>query len=180
MNTEPTSELRAAAIEDDGSCNVDALLARLADRQRQAGRRVRGLIMVHPGEVRTCATPMVLVDLDTAQQYLVSQPLGRDSTSCRADPGGFAQASEVLRRAATEAPDLVICNRFGGLEADGGGFRSELIDILAADLPLLTVVATRHIPAWQSFTGGATVLPALEGAAQAWVDRVLAAPGLSP
>ena len=47
------------------------------------------------------------------------------------------------------------------------------------DMLLLTVVATRHILAWQSFTGGAKVLPARESAAQAWVDRVLGAPGIS-
>ncbi len=167
--------VRAAAIEDDGGSDVDALLAAIAEQQQQAGRRLRGVVMTRLDGGRSCAAPMVLVDLETRQQYLVSQPLGRDSTACRADPQGFARASEVLRRAALEAPDLVISNRFGGLEAEGGGFRAELLEILAGDLPLLTVVATRHVPAWLEFTGGAEVLPARADRITAWIDAILGA-----
>jgi hypothetical protein len=163
--------LPAAAIEDDGSCDVDALLARVVCEQQRAGRRVRGLVMTHPEGRAGCASPMVLVDVETLDEYLVSQPLGRDSTSCRADLQGFARASAVLRRAVGETPDLVISNRFGGLEAEGAGFRAELLEILAQGLPLLTVAATRHLDAWQRFTGGATVLPARDDAVAAWIAR---------
>lgn len=169
-------ELRAAAIEDDGTCDVDALLAGVAESQRRAGRRVRGLLMTYPEGSGSCASPMVLVDLHDGDEYLVSQPLGRDSEACRADPQGFARASVVLRRALDEAPDLVISNRFGGLEAEGAGFRNELLEILAQGLPLLTVVASRHLAAWQRFTGGATVLPARTEAVAAWLE----AQGLAP
>jgi len=171
--------LRAAAIEDDGSCDVDALLASIAGQQRRAGRQVGGLLMTHPDGDAGCASPMVLVDIGTGEQHLVSQPLGRDSTACRADPQGFARASAVLRRVLDDAPDLVISNRFGGLEAEGGGFRAELLEILARDLPLLTVAATRHLPAWQQFTGGAAVLPARADAVTAWLDAHLPAPASS-
>lgn len=169
----------AAAIEDDGLVDVDALLAAVADRLRQAGWRVRGLLMTYPEGGEGCARPMVLVDVDSREPYLVSQPLGRDSRACRADPQGFARASRVLRRAADEVPDLVICNRFGGLEAEGGGFRAELLDILARGLPLLTTVASRHVEAWQRFTGGAAVLPAQAEAIDAWISTLPAAGALA-
>lgn len=179
MDTDPTPMLRAAAIEDAGACDVDGLLAAIADQQCRAGRRVRGVVMIHPDESSLapggtgCARPMVLVDLQTRQTYRVSQPLGQGSTGCRADPQGFARASEVLRRAADEAPELVISNRFGALEAEGVGFRAELLEILARDLPLLTVVASRHRDAWQHFTGGAAVLPAQADVINAWLDAAL-------
>jgi len=170
----------AAAIEDDGRLDVDALLASVADRLRRSGWRVRGLLMTYPEGGEGCARPMVLVDIDSQEPYLVSQPLGRDARACRADPQGFARASGVLRRAADEAPDLVICNRFGGLEAEGGGFRAELLDILARGLPLLTTVASRHVEAWQRFTGGATVLPAQGQAVDAWLEALPAPAGPVP
>lgn len=129
--------------------------------------------MTHPDGDAGCAGAMVLVDLDTQEEYLVSQPLGRDSKACRADLQGFARASGVLRRAARQAPDLVVSNRFGGLEAEGGGFCAELLDILAQDLPLLTTVAARHVVDWQRFTGGATVLPARPEAVYAWLKATL-------
>ena len=173
-----TNPLRAAVILDDGHGDVDALLAAVVLQVQRMGRRVRGLRMIYPHGAASCAAAMVLVDLDTQEQYLVSQPLGRDAIGCRADPQGFAHASQVLRRAAQEAPDLVVSNRFGALEAAGGGFCAELLALLAQDLPLLTVVAPKHLAAWQAFTGGTTVLPARADAVHAWLDRAL--PGSAP
>ncbi|HXF47456.1 MAG TPA: DUF2478 domain-containing protein, partial [Burkholderiaceae bacterium] len=52
----------AAAIVDDGSADVDAVLAAVARRLQQRGKRVRGLLMTReraPG----CAGDMVLVDI---------------------------------------------------------------------------------------------------------------------
>ena len=165
--------LRATVILDDGCADVDALLAAVIRQAQQAGRRERGVRMTHPDGDTRCAGAMVLVDLDTQEEYLVSQPLGRDATACRADPQGFARASQVLRRAAQEAPDLVVSNRFGALEAAGGGFCAELLALLAQDLPLLTVVAPKHLQAWQTFTGGTAVLPARADAVHAWLECAL-------
>lgn len=174
MTADDTGAPRAAAIEDDDSGDVDALLALMAEQQQRAGHRVRGLIMTHPNVGEGCSRPMVLVDLDTRQEFLVSQTLGRHSSACRADPQGFARASAVLRRACDDAPELVVCNRFGGLEAEGGGFRAELLEIMTRELPLLTVVATRHLADWAAFTGGAAVLAARAEAVTRWLDTVLA------
>lgn len=179
MNASPAAEglpgPLAAAILDEGSVDVDALLARVAAQQRQVGRRVRGVVMTYPDGAAGCAGAMVLLDLDTRQEYLVSQALGAASTSCRADTQGFARASEVFRRALDEAPDLVISNRFGGLEAEGGGFRAELLELLVSGVLLLTVVAPRHVNAWLQFTGGAAVLPAQEEAIDTWLGQALGA-----
>ncbi len=173
QSDETDAGLRAAAILDDGSGSADALLASIAGAQRQAGRRVRGLLMTHPDGPRSCAAAMVLVDVQTAEEYLVSQPLGPDSQACRADPQGFARASVVLRRAADEQAELVVSNRFGGLEAGGGGFRDELHELMARDIPVLTVVAPQHVQAWQQFTGGATVMPARVEAIERWLAETV-------
>ena len=170
---EPTAALAAAALLDDGGVDVDALLAAVAAQQRQAGRRVRGLVMTHPEGERSCAAPMVLLDLHTGVEYLVSQDLGPGATGCRADTQGFARASHVLRDALVASPDLVICNRFGGLESEGGGFAAELLDLMAQGVPVLTTAAPRHLAAWQRFTGNAAVLPASADAVNAWLARVL-------
>jgi nucleoside-triphosphatase THEP1 len=179
MSNDDDNPLRAAAIAHDGTHNVDQLLLRMAHQQREAGRRVRGLTMSYPDGRDSCHGAMVLVDLDTGTEYSVSQPLGRESTGCRADPQGFARASEVLRRALSEGADLVIVNRFGKLEAEGGGFRAELLDIISSDLPLLTAVSANHLAAWNDFTGGATVLPPDEDAVLAWLDACLQTPTLA-
>ena len=175
MSDETDAGPRAAAILDDGSGSADALLASIASAQRRAGRRVRGLLMTHPVGAQNCAAAMVLVDLETHEEYLVSQPLGQDSQACRADPQGFARASVVLRRAADEHADLVISNRFGGLEAGGGGFCSELLELMSLDVPVLTVVSPRHVEAWQEFTGGATVMQPRAEAIDRWLAQTVCA-----
>lgn len=163
----------AAAVIDDGGGGVDTLLRALADAERAAGRRVRGLLMA-PQEGRAgCARTMVLVDLHTSDEYLVSQPLGGASTGCRADPQGFARASQVLRRALDDAPDLLISNRFGSLEVLGGGFCAELLEAMSRGVPVLTAVSAQRLTAWRSFTGGgAAELPADLAAIEAWLAAV--------
>ena len=170
-----SGEPKVAAILHDGGANVDALLADVAQEQRRLGRTVRGLLMTYPeGAATDCTAPMVLVDIASGRRYGVSQSLGSGSASCRADTQGFARASEVLREALRSPPELVIVNRFGALEAEGGGFCAELLELMAGGVPLLTAVATRHLEAWQRFTGGATVLAAQPAAVREWLDHVLA------
>ena len=114
----PGDSPRVAAIHYDGSLDVDTALAAFVQQQRAAGRTVLGLLMQHRGGDASCRADMVLTDIDTGEAYLVSQPLGSGSAACAADPQGFARASRVLRDALQRRPDLVVCNRFGSLEAE--------------------------------------------------------------
>jgi nucleoside-triphosphatase THEP1 len=162
-----------AAIFQDGRSDIDAKLAAFAEQQRRAGRRVLGLVMTHRDRGEGCQAAMVLTDIDTGDEYLVSQDLGCESTSCRADPQGFAKASRVLRDALERQPDLVVCNRFGALEAENGGFVAELLALLDRGIPVLTVVAPRYFDAWQRFIGEAPLLSTDPEAWAAWFDAVL-------
>lgn len=164
----------AAAIVDDGSVNMDNFLAGIVREQQAIGRRIRGCLMKRPPRQEGCASTMVLVDIDTADEYLVSQPMGAQSKACRADPQGFARASQVLRLALTQSPDLVVSNRFGDLEVLRGGFSAELLAIMENEVPLLTTVALRNVAAWKEFTGGGHLLSPELSAITAWIDGALA------
>lgn len=164
---------RAASIIDDGSGRAPRLLADVVRSLRASGCRVRGLVMTRPCGGTDCASEMVLLDVETRDEYPVSQSLGSQSQSCRADPQGFARASVALRQALHDDPALLVVNRFGMLEAEGEGFRAEFLEILSQDVPLLTVVAARHVDAWQQFTGAATVLPADAQAVRDWLARTV-------
>ena len=162
-----------AAIEHDGRSDVDAQLQAFVAQQRRHGRKVLGLLMARRGPAEGCRTEMVLTDIDTGVEYLVSQRLGEGSTSCSADPQGFARASQVLRDALEQRPDLVICNRFGALEVENGGFVAELLTLMEHGVPVLTVVAPRHLNAWQQFVGEAPLLPGDPIAWAAWLETVM-------
>jgi len=163
----------AAAILDDGSGDIDTRFAAFAEQQCQAGWRVRGLYMRRRPGATGCQADRVLVDIATGDEYLVTQPLGPGSSACRADTQGFARASRVLRDALVQAPDLVICNRFGGLECEGGGFAAELLDIMASGIALLTIVSPLRQQAWRRFSGHAPVLTVQPADWQIWLDKAL-------
>ncbi len=175
----PDEQPTAAAIRHDGRIDLDDLLVAFVERQRCAGRRVLGLVMKHRDRGDGCKAAMVLTDIDTGEEYLVSQALGSESASCSADPQGFARASRVLRDALDRSPDLVVCNRFGSLEATNGGFVAELLALLGRGIPVLTVVAPAHVDAWQRFIGEAPLLPVDPVAWAAWLDAVLLQRGRS-
>ena len=151
-------DVAAAAIVDDRTIDVDRLLASIVRQWKDAGSRVRGCMMKRPPREAGCPTEMILVDIDTAEEYLVSQPMGAGSKGCRADLQGFAKASGIFRAALEQTPDLVVSNRFGDLEVQRGGFVTELLAVMERGIPLLTTVSARNVGAWQEFTGGARLL----------------------
>lgn len=174
--TETTDMLPAAAIGHDGGPLADELLARLVLELQAQGRRVRGLLMRHEGGLvgdTACGVQMFLRDVWTQEDYLVSQPMGSLSKACRADPQGFARATVVMRRALQERPDLVVLNRFGKLEAEGGGMSAELLALMAEGVPVLTAVAPAYRGAWTSFSGGATLLPVDDAVVRHWLQQQL-------
>lgn len=176
LSSGPESDMPfAAAVVDDRSLHIDSFLAAVVDCQLKAGRRVRGCLMQRPPREPGCSATMVLVDIATSERYLVSQPMGANSKACRADTQGFARASQIFRSALGEAPDLVVSNRFGDLEVRGGGFSAELLELMSADIPVLTTVGERNAQAWKDFTGGAALLPADPAVVAAWVERAMAA-----
>ncbi|MFA7488642.1 MAG: DUF2478 domain-containing protein [Lysobacteraceae bacterium] len=166
-----SNKLPFAVVVQDGSEDADALLARFAASLRQSGRRVRGLIQ--PPRVPGQPRPMVIIDLDDENiRYDISNPRGANARGCLVSPSAVADASAVLRRARAEGADLVMVNRFGTLEASGGGLVAEMLELLSDSIPVLAVINPRYLEEWRSFTGGTgTELPPRIQALQAWFEQ---------
>lgn len=160
-----------AAVIPDSSADIDQIVSGFAIAQIGRGRRIRGLVQETCG---TCQRRQVsLVDLDSGRMYPITQYLGTHSVSCRLDLCGIAEASIVMRRIALRGTELAIFNRYSALEAKGGGFVAEMLDLMSRHIPVLTIVPPRHLDAWRKFTGGfsaelAPNRPALEQ----WFDQV--------
>lgn len=149
-----------------GRSGAEELLAGFAQELRAAGVRIGGLVQHSrrdgPGHAR-----MELEDVATGRRYPISQALGAGSASCCVDPGGVADASAVLRRDLESGVDLLIVNKFSGMEAEGRGLAPELFEAVSRGVPVLTCLAERYRPQWESLTGNAGTFltpdrPALE------------------
>lgn len=163
-------KLAIAAITPQGNEDVDQLLSDFADALIQQGYRVRGLVQQRCPAESNCK--FSLRDLSTGHIYPISQHLGSHSTACVVDTAAIADACAVMRQIAETDADLAIFNRFSGLEAEGGGFAAEMLDLMAMGIPVLTIVQPRHLTIWRHFTGGlASELPAQRDALDSWFQR---------
>lgn len=152
----PPPPLRAGAVlHGPGSAAVDGLLDRFAAELRRRGFRIGGVVQRNE-PAQTGCSQMVLVDVATGDRFNISQNLGRESQSCRVDPAGVAAASQAVRRGVEQRVDLLIVNKFAGLEANGGGLVQEMLAGLAEGIPVLTSVGGRYLAEWFAVTGGVT------------------------
>lgn len=159
------SLIAAVTYGPDDDC--DTLLGAFAHDLLGAGTAVAGLIQINAGA--GCAElDMELEALGSGRRINICQDLGPGSANaCRLDPAGLAEAAAALRQALDRPADLVVINKFGRMEADGGGLIGEIGATVAAGLPLLIGVPQRFVDAWDAFAGGmdvklACTRPALE------------------
>lgn len=168
---DPDLTRRIAAVVPPAGQSADALVHTFVSALSARGIRVRGLVQQicpDPGQCK-----FSLLDIATGQRYPISQDLGSASASCSLDPAGVAEATEVIRRIDDAQTDLVVFNRFSGLEADGEGFAQEMLEIMSRGLPVLTIVRSDWLPAWRHFTGGMSCeLPAELAALESWFAQL--------
>lgn len=166
-----------AAIVYPPSFDIDGLLLSIAKRLAAAGWQVGGVVQSRTA-MDGCAG-MLLEDIRTGARRSIAQDLGRLSTSCKLDTAAMAEIAGNLERQVDAGLDLLIVNRFGKLEFDGGGLRSVVARAAIAGLPVLTAVRDINDAAWVAFHGGlGRALPPDEDAVCAWAEAVLPPPPL--
>lgn len=168
MNT--STSLPLAAIRYTPQTPIETLLDEVVQALKARGVRVGGVVQhdVSGDSGRICQ--MQLEDIATGRRIQLSQDLGSGSVSCGVDSSGLADASVAIRNAIDSGADLMVINKFGTQEVEGGGLRDEIGLVVAAGVPLLTAVGERYLADWQEFTGGeATLLePELEAILDWW------------
>ena len=164
-----TGSIRLAAIVYEASFPIDEFLGRLASLLRAEHIRLGGALQENaPGDAGRCSA-MTLVDLSSRGRFRISQDLGSQAEGCRLDARGIAEFVALLDRAPDRDVELMVLNRFGRAEAEGGGLRSAFARAMEAGIPVLTTVRAPYTGAWLQFHGRlATDLPADMDAVLAW------------
>jgi hypothetical protein len=173
MTRRPGEASPLAAIVFDRDEAPDAPLIDFIATAIRRGVRVAGLVQERAGEA-SCEWPDVRVrDLATGATLPIMQDLGHDAEGCRVDPDAIAHAAVLLDRALATCPDLLVVNRFGRLESEGGGMIVEIGRAFAEGIALIVCVPKRYLGAWNAFSGGldAQLPPDLE-AIEAWWETI--------
>jgi hypothetical protein len=164
----------AAVIYQTGFA-IDDFLNEVAGRLRADAVRLGGAVQenLRSAADEPCAA-MVLTELRSQQRFRISQELGPQAQSCRLDAAGLAEIGALLDRSIDRDIDLMLLNRFGTAEAEGGGLRSIFARAMETGIPVLTAVRPPYSEAWADFHGGLAVdLPPRLGPVLAWAREAV-------
>ncbi len=134
--------------------DIDVVMRRIANRLSEHGLSLAGFIQRDEWRADRPRCDMILDDLSGGQCIQISEDRGAGARGCRLDPGELLRALAAAREAIAARPDLLIVNKFGKSESEGGGFRDLIAEAVAQNVPVLIAVPWRNIDAWRQFAGG--------------------------
>ncbi|MEZ5843148.1 MAG: DUF2478 domain-containing protein [Hyphomicrobiaceae bacterium] len=151
-----------------------ALLARAAAAAQNAGLACVGMVQRDEPREGRCGCDMILDDLATGEHHRLSEDRGPEARGCRLDGGVLAAVTAKVTADLDEPCDLVVLNKFGKSEAEGGGLRPLIAEALARELAILIAVPWRNIESWREFAGAYAHEIRAEDLAQANTRELLA------
>ncbi len=143
--------MRLAAVVFDDE-RVDAVIAEAL--AALPGRRVLGYLQTRRDLDECDCSQIALTALHDGSRRVITQNLGREAQGCSLDPAALAEVAGLLEAQISDTPDLLVLNRFGKIEAEGGGMRGVLEQALDAGIPILLAVNRKHLAAWRAYCGG--------------------------
>ncbi|MBX3549937.1 MAG: DUF2478 domain-containing protein [Xanthobacteraceae bacterium] len=160
-----------ALVYDDGFA-ADRALSSLGYGLREKGVLVRGLVQRNRAVPNRPKCDMDLEELGSGKIFHISNNRGALARGCRLDVEMLLIAGEVLEDALEYGCDLLIVNKFGRTEAEGGGLRGLLARAVAHEIPTLVGVPRRNLESWGHFAEGLSDLCNVEdaGSLAAWVE----------
>lgn len=141
-----------ALLYHDGA-KVEPVLSAIVAGARARGLRLAGFLQHDRARADRRRCDMALEDLASGAMVAISEDRGADARGCRLDHGAMAHAESLCAAALERGPDLLILNKFGKTEGEGGGFRPLMACAIEAGLPLVIGVPIRNLGAWRDFSG---------------------------
>lgn len=142
-----------AVIYEDGKAAAK-LLADIADRLKASGCSLAGYIQRERERDGRTDCDMLLEDIATGKMLPISEDRGAGARGCKLDVSALLSAGEKLLAALEQKPDMLILNKFGKTEHEGGGLRAVIARATELEVPVLIAVPLRHIESWREFSGG--------------------------
>jgi len=162
--------MNIAFTKAPGKGDTDLLLFQLAHRLISDGLRVCGTVQINTERQREGPCDMDVRVLPDGPVLRISQNLGLGARGCRLDSAALESAVGLVAKSLQTGADLLIVNKFGKRESEGGGFRPVIAEALAAGVPVLVGLNTLNAAAFQSFAAGLAIeLPAEPRALSRWI-----------
>jgi hypothetical protein len=161
--------VRLAAVVYESGFQIDEFLTRAANLLRAENIRLGGVLQENERCAAGSCAAMTLIDLTSQSRFRISQDLGPLAQGCRLDARGLMEIGVLLDRTIDGEVELLVLNKFGKAEAEGGGLRSAFVRAIESGIPVVTAVKSTYTEAWTQFHGGLAIDLAPDlGRVRAW------------
>jgi hypothetical protein len=155
----PTHELSpgharpVAAIVYANEVYPGAVFEALVKRCRALGLSLAGVVQHQAFEGGDRRCDVVLEDLSTGYRTTLFENRGAGARGCRLDEAALAEATARVEGSLEHEPQLLVLNKFGKVECEGGGLRDLIASAIDRGIPVIIGVPERNLAAWRSFAG---------------------------
>ena len=150
----------------------ERVIARAVERLRDRGVAMAGALQCTVYDaVDRHPCDLLIEDLTTGDVTPIAEHRGREARGCKLDVALLTELAEgVVSGLRTGAPRLLVVNKFGKTEAEGGGLRDAIAEAIGRDIPVLVGVPMRNLDQFRAFAGPlADEIPVSEAALAAWL-----------
>jgi Protein of unknown function (DUF2478) len=146
-----------ALIYDEGFA-IGEIFGAIAVNARSAGLRLGGVLEKPsaPDTPHHHRCDMSLVDLASGGIIKIYEERGALARGCRLDLDGLARTCALVLASVPQC-DLILLNKFGKTETEGGGFRCVISDALTLGIPVVIGVPRRNLATWRDYAGNFSI-----------------------
>lgn len=132
------------------------LMRAFADEVTADGWRVGGIVQEVLKDDDGNTIGIDAIELDTGNRFEINRPTksDRENKTCSLNTLVLAEAGGELDRAIRARADLVLIEKFGEQEQQGGGLADEILRAVSEGIPTLVAVPDGVRDVWLEFTGG--------------------------
>jgi nucleoside-triphosphatase THEP1 len=153
LSRAPGSPAILAIVYADGGA-AGSFIANLGYRLRDAGVAVAGVVPYRASTPRNGTCGVEIEELASRLVLQLAEDEDPQPFGCKIDPEAISEAAALISSSLRKAPSVVIFNKFGRLEADGGGLRETIAEAIQLGIPVIAGVPRRNIGHFRELTEG--------------------------
>jgi nucleoside-triphosphatase THEP1 len=142
-----------AIVYNDGGV-AGPFIADLGYRLRDSGAAVAGIVPYRSAMQRDGKCAVEVEELASRFVLQLAEDTNTHPFGCRIDPEAISEAAALISAALHKAASVAIFNKFGKMEAEGGGLRETIAEAIELGVPAIVGVPRRHIAGFRQFTLG--------------------------
>lgn len=150
-------------------------LASFVESLKESNVRVGGILQEKVSLEGAGMARVEAIDIATGQRSSINKPTSETTRNddCSLDVSALATTSSILRTAIEDRVDLIVVEKFGDEEREGKGLIDEILQAIAAGIPLLIAVPETNLDVWTERSGAmGDVIPFEETAFHEWWARL--------